>query len=137
MNEPFSVVGEITRNVYESYASSGMKKSRSDSQIKHDSNHVTLHLLTDSTNFDIYSTGLNLLKKYDPIAGFQIFTCTTLTTQEAITLFFERVKFLHQYRFIVIDVNVMSLRLQEVLFVSIKILNLSYLTLVGCHERMH
>ena len=114
MNEPFSVVGELTRNVYESYASSRFKKNRSVSQIRMDSNNVTLHLLTDSTNFDIYSTALHLLKKHDPIAGFQIFTCTTVTTQEAITLFFERVKYLHQYRFIVIDVNVMSLRLQEV-----------------------
>ena len=97
---------------------------------------MTHHLLTDSTNFDIYSTALHLLKKYDPITGFQIFTCTTVTTQEAITLFFERVKFLHQYRFIVIDVNVMSLRLQEVCIIlsqSKFLNNLSYLTFIGSH----
>ena len=119
MDEPFKVVGGVFQSVYEKFCnrSNNRMKTRSHSHLNYDSNHICLHLLTDCTNLKLYSTALHLLQDFTVVLAFQILTCTTVTTQEAVTLFFQRVKFLYNFRrFILIDVNVMSLKLQEVCF---------------------
>ena len=76
--------------------------------------------MIDSSDNEVYTVALNLLGKL-PIT-FQVFACTHITTQEAVTLFFERVKNYHCFRYIVIDINILSLDVQEVCFVDFSLI---------------
>ena len=71
-----------------------------------------LYSMIDFSNNEVYTVALNLLGKLPN--PFQVLACTHITTQEAVTLFFERVKNYHHFRYIVIDINILSLDIQEV-----------------------
>ena len=68
--------------------------------------------MIDFSDNEVYTVALNLLGKLPN--PFQVLACTHITTQEAVTLFFERVKNYHHFRYIVIDINILSLDIQEV-----------------------
>ena len=76
-----------------------------------------LYSMIDSSDNEVYTVALNLLGKLPN--SFQVFACTHITTQEAVTLFFERVNNYHHFRYIVIDINILSLDIQEVCFVDL------------------
>ena len=71
-----------------------------------------LYSMIDSSDNEVYTVALNLLGELPN--PFQVLACTHITTQEAVTLFFERVKNYHHFRYIVIDINILSLDIQEV-----------------------
>ena len=76
--------------------------------------------MIDSSDNEVYTVALNLLGKLSNT--FQVFACTHITTQEAVTLFFERVKNYYCFRYIVIDINILSLDIQEVCFVDLSLI---------------
>ena len=76
-----------------------------------------LYSMIDSSDKEVYTVALNLLGKLPN--PFQVLACTHITTQEAVTLFFERVKNYHHFRYIMIDINVLSLDIQKVCFVDL------------------
>ncbi len=113
--DPFLIVGETIRATWEKVTTFNLKLNHSHSCLRHDSNHIYLYLLADSSNLKLYKVALRLLMPVKlPLKPFQILTCTTGTTQEAISLFFQRIKLMSRYRYILMDVNIMSLKLQEV-----------------------
>ena len=79
-----------------------------------------LYSMIDFSNNEVYTVALNLLGKLPN--PFQVLACTHITTQEAVTLFFERVKNYHHFRYIMIDMNILSLDIQEVCFVDLSLL---------------
>ena len=76
--------------------------------------------MIDSSDNEVYTAALNLLGKLPN--PFQVFACTHITTQEAVTLFFERVNHYHHFRYVMIDINILSLDIQEVCFVDLSLL---------------
>ncbi len=112
-SDPLSIVGETIKLTWERDETSDVL-NQAHSCLRYDSNHISVYLLADSSNLKLYNVALHLLNTKLPLMPFQILTCTTGTTQEAIILFFQRIKIMAKCRYILMDVNVMSLKLQEV-----------------------
>ena len=78
-----------------------------------ETNFFRIYSMLGSSNYEVYNVAFNLLGTLLP-NSFQVLACTYITTQEAVTLFFERLKNYPHFRYIMIDVNILSLDIQEV-----------------------
>ena len=78
-----------------------------------ETNFFRIYSMLGSSNYEVYNVAFNLLGTLLP-NSFQVLACTYITTQEAVTLFFERLKNYPRFRYIMIDVNILSLDIQEV-----------------------
>ena len=85
----------------------------------------------DFNHNEVYTVALNLLGELPN--SFQVLACTHITTQEAVTLFFERVKNYHHFRYIVIDINILSLDIQEVCFVDLSLIYSHHIVVTIAH----
>ena len=112
MNDPFSVVGQIISLMWQNSKCQNRQLDEHRPSLRNELNIFRLYYLPDCSNLKLYSTALDLLNS--PITPFQVLPCTRITTQEALVLFFQRMKFMSNIRYILIDVNVLPVDLQEV-----------------------
>ena len=87
--------------------------------------------MIDFSDKEVYTVALNLLGELPNT--FQVLACTHITTQEAVTLFFERVKNYHHFRYIVIDINILSLDIQEVCSVNLSLIYSHHIVVTIAH----
>ena len=87
--------------------------------------------MVDFSENEVYTVALNLLGELPN--PFQVLACTHITTQEAVTLFFERVKNYHHFRYIVIEINILSLDIQEVSFVNLSLIYSHHIVVTIAH----